>query len=66
MFNAAGFGERNVKKWQKTWTDYKYNMKKKASNLKRDVLATGPSTVTKLTKVELKLLAILEPHFMKG
>ncbi|CAH1106740.1 unnamed protein product [Psylliodes chrysocephalus] len=66
--NSVGGGARKVDKWQKTWTDFKYNLKKKASALRLEQTATGggPPNMTPLSEVELKILGILGQTFYEG
>ncbi|CAH1107506.1 unnamed protein product [Psylliodes chrysocephalus] len=66
--NSVGGGARKVYKWQKTWTDFKYNPKKKASALMLKQTATGggPPNMTPLSEVEIKFLGILGQTFYEG
>ncbi|KAJ8964764.1 hypothetical protein NQ314_004655 [Rhamnusium bicolor] len=63
--NALGFGSKSTEKWQKTWADYKYNLKKAAS-IKKNISKTGegPSEEKDLTDLDLKLLDMLGEHFI--
>ncbi|KAJ8927543.1 hypothetical protein NQ314_019979 [Rhamnusium bicolor] len=49
-----------------TWSDYKYNLKRKAAALKQNIEKTGggPSEEKDLTELELKLLDMLGEHFI--
>ncbi|KAG5863656.1 hypothetical protein JTB14_024336 [Gonioctena quinquepunctata] len=66
--NATGLGERPVQKWQKTWTDFKYALKKKASDIKADLNGTGggPARGGNLTDLENRILNLLGKTFYKG
>ncbi|CAH1118225.1 unnamed protein product, partial [Phaedon cochleariae] len=66
--NALGFGSRSVEKWQKTWADIKYNVKKKAANNKKEYARTGggPDKETPLTDWGIKILGILGTTFFEG
>ncbi|XP_018577856.1 uncharacterized protein LOC108916137 isoform X2 [Anoplophora glabripennis] len=63
--NALGYGTKTSEKWQKTWTDFKQNLKKKAIEIKKDQQATGggPSNSKKFTKHEERVLSILGSSF---
>lgn len=54
--------------WFQTWTDYKTNLKKKASEIKRHREGTGggPEFKKKLTDLELRVLGILGKTFYEG
>ncbi|CAG9773199.1 unnamed protein product [Ceutorhynchus assimilis] len=39
--NALGYGERSAEKWQKTWADFKHNLKKKGQMINSDLHGTG-------------------------
>ncbi|CAH1102118.1 unnamed protein product [Psylliodes chrysocephalus] len=41
VLNSLGYGSKTADKWLKTWTDMKYNLKKKASDIKKDQSKTG-------------------------
>ncbi|KAG5880850.1 hypothetical protein JTB14_034259 [Gonioctena quinquepunctata] len=66
--NALGYGERSPEKWQKTWTDLKYIIKKKATNYNTNLNATGggPPTEAPLNSYERRMLQILGDSFYKG
>ncbi|XP_018577855.1 uncharacterized protein LOC108916137 isoform X1 [Anoplophora glabripennis] len=66
--NALGYGTKTSEKWQKTWTDFKQNLKKKAIEIKKDQQATGggPSNSKKFTKHEERVLSILGSSFYEG
>ncbi|KAG5887217.1 hypothetical protein JTB14_010798 [Gonioctena quinquepunctata] len=65
---ATGLGERPVQKWQKTWTDFKYALKKEASDIKADLNGTGggPARGSNLTDLENRILNLLGKTFYKG
>nr|CAI5822119.1 unnamed protein product [Callosobruchus analis] len=68
QLNSTGLGERSVEKWQKTWTDFKYLLKKKASINKRDIEATGggPPQGGPLSEIEDRALHLLGATFYEG
>lgn len=68
QLNSLGLGEKTTEKWQKTWSDFKCGLKKKAAEISRmqRITGGGPPFEKKLTEVEMKLLAILGETFYKG
>ncbi|KAF5276398.1 hypothetical protein FQR65_LT16346 [Abscondita terminalis] len=68
QLNSAGLGQRTTEKWQKTWTDFKYALKKKASAYRQDLHQTGggPAKVPKLTVIEIRMLQVLGNTFYAG
>lgn len=51
-----------------TWSDIKYNLKKKASALKADITQTGggPPIAKKFTDFEQRILQVLGKSFYEG
>ncbi|KAF5269895.1 hypothetical protein FQR65_LT05694 [Abscondita terminalis] len=68
QLNAVGMGERTVEKWQKTWADFKSNLKKKAAEINRLRAQTGggPPTEKILSDLEQRLLSLLGESFYAG
>ncbi|XP_018578550.1 myb-related transcription factor, partner of profilin-like isoform X1 [Anoplophora glabripennis] len=68
ILNAIGMGERSTEKWQKTWCDLKYTIKKRASQIHKDQKGTGggPSSARNLTPFELRILDVLGNTFHQG
>ncbi|CAH1101479.1 unnamed protein product [Psylliodes chrysocephalus] len=66
--NSLGLGERTKEKWQKTWTDYKCNLKKKASEIKNAQEGTGggPELKKQLSNMEMRVLSLLGNTFYEG
>ncbi|KAJ8939900.1 hypothetical protein NQ318_023240 [Aromia moschata] len=64
--NGHGFGAKTTEKWQKTWTYFKYNLKRKAAQIRKSLYQTGggPSEGGELSELELKLLDILGENFV--
>ncbi|KAK4882662.1 hypothetical protein RN001_005981 [Aquatica leii] len=68
QLNSAGLGQRTTEKWQKTWTDFKYTLKKKASAYQQGLHQTGggPAKIPKLTELEVRILNVLGTTFYAG
>ncbi|KAF5278232.1 hypothetical protein FQR65_LT15721 [Abscondita terminalis] len=68
QLNSAGLGQRSTEKWQKTWTDFKYTLKKKASAHHQDLNQTGggPAKIPKLNYLEMRMLHVLGKTFYSG
>ncbi|KAK5648002.1 hypothetical protein RI129_002894 [Pyrocoelia pectoralis] len=68
QLNGQGFGYKDVGKWQKTWTDFKYNLKKKAAAIKKDQTETGggPPQSNRFNSYEERALGILGKTFFEG
>ncbi|CAG9814236.1 unnamed protein product [Phaedon cochleariae] len=66
--NSLGLGERTPEKWQRSWTDFKYLLKKKAGTIQVDIFKTGggPSDTSPLSNFEQRALKILGESFYKG
>ncbi|KAJ8953383.1 hypothetical protein NQ318_023500 [Aromia moschata] len=66
--NSVGLGHKTVDKWQKSWSDYKQNLKKKAAEIDRSRKLTGggPGSEKMLSEFDLKVLGILGESFYKG
>ncbi|KAF5273824.1 hypothetical protein FQA39_LY00939 [Lamprigera yunnana] len=64
--NALGLGMRPVHKWQKTWVDFKCNLKKKASALRQEQMKTGggPTELKNLTDVGKKYFSCWAAVFL--
>ncbi|CAH1997241.1 unnamed protein product [Acanthoscelides obtectus] len=58
----------DVDKWQKSWSDYKLNLKKRAAEIERsrNLTGGGPACSKTLNDFELKILEILGESFFKG
>ncbi|CAH1981439.1 unnamed protein product [Acanthoscelides obtectus] len=65
--NSLGLGQKSVDKWQKSWSDYKLNLKKKAAEIERsrNLTGGGPACSKTLNDFELKILEILGESFLK-
>ncbi|XP_023232745.1 uncharacterized protein LOC111632534 [Centruroides sculpturatus] len=60
--NSDGVGsQKDPEKWRKTWSDWKANIKSKASQIKKSSFQTGggPSLNQKLTEVEERVLNLI-------
>ncbi|XP_072399675.1 uncharacterized protein [Diabrotica undecimpunctata] len=68
LLNSLGEGSKPVEKWQKTWSDIKYSIKRKASAKKQDIAATGggPKVKPKLNQLEERVVNILGKTFYEG
>ncbi|VEN50352.1 unnamed protein product [Callosobruchus maculatus] len=68
QLNSLGLGERSIQKWQKTWTDYKYVLKRKAADIKIDLVGTGggPPNGSLLTELDHRILCVLGSTFYEG
>ncbi|KAI4466690.1 hypothetical protein MML48_2g00019282 [Holotrichia oblita] len=66
--NGVGAGQKSVIKWQKTWADIKYHMKKKASALKgdKDTVEADIYEASKLNSYEKRLLELYGATFFQG
>ncbi|CAG9761210.1 unnamed protein product [Ceutorhynchus assimilis] len=56
--NSLGLGEKSIEKWQKSWSDYKYNLKKKAAEIEKSQTGGESESFPSLTDFELKVLGI--------
>ncbi|KAK4882435.1 hypothetical protein RN001_005754 [Aquatica leii] len=68
QLNSAGLGQRTTEKWQKTWTDFKYTLKKKASAYQQGLHHTGggAATIPKVTELVVRILNVLGTTFYAG
>ncbi|KAJ8913348.1 hypothetical protein NQ315_017503 [Exocentrus adspersus] len=58
--NSLGFGIKPVAKWQKTFIDWKYQVRQKSAEVKTEIEKTGGGRFHKpLSDQELRLLALL-------
>ncbi|KAJ8932903.1 hypothetical protein NQ314_014347 [Rhamnusium bicolor] len=66
--NSLGHGIRPVEKWQKSWADIKYTIKKKAFYNNQQLVATGggPKMNKSLNIWEERAVAILGKTFHEG
>lgn len=65
--NYLGYGEKTTEKWQKTWADIKYLLKK-VSLIKKDISMTGggAGSQSKLNAYEERIVGILGKSFIEG
>ncbi|KAF5272522.1 hypothetical protein FQR65_LT17359 [Abscondita terminalis] len=65
---SEGSGERSTQNWQKTWTNFKYTLKKTVSDIRHDLNDTGggPAKGGTLTDLEVRILNILGQSFHEG
>ncbi|KAI4470597.1 myb/sant-like dna-binding domain [Holotrichia oblita] len=67
LLNSLGYGSKTSEKWQKTWSDYKYHLKRKASDIKRNQVQPGGGAFHKDFKEhELLVLNLMGPTFYEG
>uniref|UniRef100_A0A6P7G1L3 Regulatory protein zeste n=1 Tax=Diabrotica virgifera virgifera TaxID=50390 RepID=A0A6P7G1L3_DIAVI len=68
LLNSLGEGIKPVEKWQKTWADIKYTIKKKAAAKRQDIAATGggPKIKVELNEMEERVVHILGKTFYEG
>ncbi|CAG9840671.1 unnamed protein product [Diabrotica balteata] len=68
LLNSLGEGSKPVEKWQKTWSDIKYSIKRKASAKKQDIAVTGggPKVKPELNQLEERVINILGKTFYEG
>ncbi|CAG4927994.1 unnamed protein product [Colias eurytheme] len=69
QLNADATGDtKNEEKWRKTWSDLKNNTKRKAARLNKAMSGTGggPALKIKLSGIEERVLAIINPQAASG
>ncbi|KAK9745527.1 Myb/SANT-like DNA-binding domain [Popillia japonica] len=65
--NSMGYESRSGEKWRKTWTDFKYNLKKKHSEIQQNMKATGGGGTNKFLNVfEERALQLIRNTFSLG
>ncbi|XP_041968788.1 uncharacterized protein LOC121725755 isoform X1 [Aricia agestis] len=69
LLNADATGDtKTAEKWRKVWSDYKNNIKRKASRIHRSALTTGggPARKLKLSEIEERVLRVLGTQAATG
>ncbi|KAJ8930734.1 hypothetical protein NQ314_016440, partial [Rhamnusium bicolor] len=66
ILNSLGYGTKPAEKWQKTWVDFNYSLKKKAADNRKEQISTGggPPESIPLTGLELQFLGLLGSNFV--
>ncbi|XP_050316154.1 uncharacterized protein LOC126750555 [Anthonomus grandis grandis] len=66
--NSLGYGTRTIEKWQRTWSDYKQGLKRRAADIKRERMKTGggPAYPDMLSDTDQRVILILGKTFFEG